>query len=468
MDLLKRDGGAEDAQGEDERLGRAPEVPDGHRGARRHHGRGPASGAADPRLRRRRVRQDPARDGVSRSRRAALQRVGCLRQLRSDCVILLDHRVDDRLATRRLRIVKYRGSTHGTDEYPFLIDRTGITVLPVSSLRLDHRVSARRVSSGVPALDAMLGGRGYYEGSSVFVSGEAGTGKTSLAACFADATCRRGERCLFFSFEESPAQLVRNMRSVGLDLEPWMKRGLLSIRTTRPTFHGLEMHLATMQHEAEQFRPAAVVVDPISPLVSRGSSADVSRMLLRLVDGLKGRGATALFTSLAHGGATESGDVFVSSLMDTWVFLRNIENDGERNRGIYVLKSRGMAHSNQIREFLLHDRGIELRDVYTGEGKVSAGSARVIQEAHERAVAEQRRVELGRRRRRSERRRAALAGQIAALQAELASEDEELRALSGAERERDRESARDRRAILVSRQANGPVNGGGESRRTTS
>jgi circadian clock protein KaiC len=386
----------------------------------------------------------------------------------SDCVILLDHRVEDRLATRRLRVVKYRGSAHGTDEYPFLIDATGITVLPVSSVRLDHRVTTRRVSTGVPGLDAMFGGRGYYEGSSILVSGEAGTGKTSLAAYFADATCRRAERCLFFSFEESPAQLVRNMRSVGIDLEPWMKRGLLRIRATRPTFYGLEMHLATMQHEVAEFRPASVVVDPLSPLISRGSAADVSRMLLRLVDDLKSRGTTALFTSLAHAEQSDSTDVLVSSLMDSWIFLRNLEDEGERNRGIYVLKSRGMAHSNQIREFLLHDRGIELRDVYTGEGKVLTGSARLVEEARERAAAGDRRLELSRRQRQSERRRAALAAQIAALQAELTGEAENLRALSGAERKRDRESARDRRALLLSRRADGRVNGAARSRRMSS
>jgi circadian clock protein KaiC len=381
----------------------------------------------------------------------------------SDCVILLDHRVEDRLATRRLRVVKYRGSAHGTDEYPFLIDTNGIVVLPVSSLRLEHRVSTRRVSSGVPALDAMLGGRGYYEGSSVLVSGEAGTGKTSLAAHFADAVCRRGERCLFFSFEESPAQLLRNMRSVAIDLEPWTKRGLLRIRATRPTSHGLEMHLATMEHEVAAFRPAAIVVDPISPLVTRGSVGDVNHMLLHLVDDLKSRGATALFTSLARQEG-DAGDLAVSSLMDTWIFLRNLEHDGERNRGLYVLKSRGMAHSNQIREFVLHDGGIELRDVYTGGGAVLTGSARLVQEARDRAAAEEQRLEAERKRRQTERRRAALAARITALQAELAAEDDDLRAVAGVERSRDRERARDRRDLLLSRHAD-RVNGGARGRR---
>src|SRR3954447_9136342 len=315
----------------------------------------------------------------------------------SDCVILLDHRVHGQISTRRLRVVKYRGTRHGTNEYPFLIDEDGITVLPVTSLGLRHEASDERVPSGVDRLDAMLGGRGYYRGSSILVSGTSGTGKTSLAAHFADAARRRGERCLYFAFEESQSQLVRNARSIGLDLRPWIDGGLLRFHATRPTFHGLEMHLATMLRLVRDFRPQVVVVDPISNMLVAGTADDAQAMLLRLVDSLKHQQITALFTNLTSAGdaSLEQTDLGVSSIVDTWILLRDIELGGERNRGIYVLKSRGMAHSNQIREFLLTDRGIELRDVYVGPAGVLTGSMRLAQEARERAAAIEREGEEG-------------------------------------------------------------------------
>ncbi|HET7198070.1 MAG TPA: circadian clock protein KaiC [Burkholderiales bacterium] len=279
----------------------------------------------------------------------------------SDCVILLDHRVREQVSTRRLRIVKYRGSTHGTNEYPFLIDEHGISVLPLTSLRLNHPASKERMSSGVPALDEMLGGEGYFRGSSILVSGTAGTGKTSLAAHFTDATCRRGERCLYLAFEESPQQLARNMRSIGIELEPWLKKGLLRIEASRPTLHGLEMHLVRMHKLVGEYKPAAVIVDPISNLVNAGTQGDAEAMLVRLIDFLKSEGITALFTNLTSGGnAWERTEVGVSSLIDSWILLRDIELGGERNRSLYVIKSRGMRHSNRIREFRITPRGVAL------------------------------------------------------------------------------------------------------------
>lgn len=293
----------------------------------------------------------------------------------SDCVILLDHRVDEQLSTRRLRIVKYRGTTHGTNEYPFLIDEDGISVLPITSLGLQHKVSNGRISSGVAGLDGMLGGEGYYRGSSVLVSGTAGTGKTSLAVVFAAAACRRGERSLYFAFEESPDQLLRNMRSIGIRLEPHVKSGLLRFHASRPTVHGLEMHLATMHKIVEQFDPQVLVVDPVSNLVSAGTRAGAGLLLTRLLDFLKGRRITALFTNLTSGTDVEQTEVGISSLVDTWLLLRYNELNGERNRSLNVLKSRGMAHSNQIREFVLTNRGVELRDVYAGPAGVLTGSS---------------------------------------------------------------------------------------------
>jgi circadian clock protein KaiC len=296
----------------------------------------------------------------------------------TDCVIVLDHRVIEQNATRRMRVVKYRGSTHGTDESPFFIDESGISVLPIASLGLQHRVSTGRVSSGVRGLDEMLGGKGYFRGSSILVSGTAGTGKTSVAGYFADAACRRGESALYFAFEESAAQIARNLRSIGLDLAPWLAKGLLQVHAARPTTNGLEGHLSAMHRLIEGSRPRVVVVDPISNLIAVGTSAEVKAMLARLIDFMKVRKMTALFTSLTiDEGHPEGTDIGISSFMDTWLVLRNVEGNGERNRMLSVLKSRGMPHSNQVREFVLTNRGLELIDgVRDPHGQVLMGSRR--------------------------------------------------------------------------------------------
>src|SRR5688572_1834420 len=306
----------------------------------------------------------------------------------SDCVILLDNRVVEQISTRRLRIVKYRGTTHGTNEYPFLIDEQGISVLPITGAGLEHKVSNERVPSGVPRLDTMLGGKGYYRGSSVLVSGTAGTGKTSLAAHFAAESAKRGERVLYLAFEESPAQLIRNMRSIGVELEPYVKKGVIRMHASRPTLFGLEMHLVQIHKMVQEFKPAAVIVDPISNLMDAGNAQEAQMMLLRLVDFLKEKQITAMMTHLTSGGsAVEKTDIGISSLIDTWLLVRDIELGGERNRGLYVLKSRGMRHSNQIREFMLTSEGIRLEDVYLGPEGVLTGSMRAAQEAREAAEA---------------------------------------------------------------------------------
>jgi len=296
----------------------------------------------------------------------------------TDCVILLDHRVMEQNATRRLRVVKYRGSTHGANESPFFIDESGISVLPIASLGLQHQVSAGRLSTGVPELDEMVGGKGYFRGSSILVSGTAGTGKTSLAGYFVDAACRRGESALYFAFEESAAQIVRNLRSIGLHLEPWVRKGLLQVHAARPTTSGLEGHLSAMHRMIEESRPRVVVVDPISNLISVGSSVEVKAMLARLIDFMKVRQMTAMFTSLtADDSHPEGTDVGISSFMDTWLVLRNNELNGERNRMLNVLKSRGMPHSNQIREFVLTNKGLKLVDAMRdAHGRVLMGSRR--------------------------------------------------------------------------------------------
>jgi circadian clock protein KaiC len=280
----------------------------------------------------------------------------------SDAVILLDHRVYDQVSTRRLRVVKYRGSHHGTNEYPFLINGDGISMLPVSSMALQHRAPLDRVSSGIDALDDMLSGKGYYRGSTVLVSGMAGTGKTSLAAHFIDAACRRGERCLCFLFEESPAQLIRNMRSIGIDLEPWVATGLLQFHADRPSRYGLETHLVTMHQAVADFKPAVTVIDPVTNLMTVGTFADVQAMLTRMIDHLKTENITAMLTSLMPGvTAIERTETKISSLMDTWLVLANDDVRGRHRRGLYVLKSRCMAHSNELREFAITDGGLNMR-----------------------------------------------------------------------------------------------------------
>ncbi len=372
----------------------------------------------------------------------------------SDCVVLLDHRVEGQVSTRRLRIVKYRGSTHGTNEYPFLIDEHGITVLPLTSSGLDYAVSNQRISSGIPGLDEMLGGAGYFRGSTVLLSGTSGTGKTSVAALLADATCRRGERCLFFSFEESPAQILRNMRSIGLELAPHVRRGLLRFHSTRPTVYGLEMHLVRMHKQIGEFSPQVVIVDPISNLRSAGTLDDSTNMLIRLVDHLRQRGTLGFLITLSSAGESlESTDEGMSSLVDTWLLLRDIELAGERNRALYVLKSRGMAHSNQVREFLITSRGLKLVEAYLGPAGVLTGSARLAQEARERAEEEFAREEGERRKLGFEHRRRAIEAQIAVLQAELHGAEEELRNTGAALHARQLRQVTERQAMAARRLA---------------
>jgi circadian clock protein KaiC len=346
----------------------------------------------------------------------------------SDCVIVLDHVVHDQIATRHLRVVKYRGALHGTNEFPFLIGDEGLSVLPITSLGLNHDVSSRRISTGIPRLDAMLGGRGFFHGSSVLLTGTPGTGKTSVAAHFAQAAAQRGDRVLFFSFEESPNQIIRNMRSIGLRLEPFVQRGLLRFHAARPTLCGLEMHLATMFKEIAAFKPAVVVVDPITSLLTAGTDSETKGMVTRLINFLKGGQVTSFFTSLTHSGhALQQSEIAMSSLMDSWLLLQDFEGNGERNRVLYVLKARGMAHSNQIREFLISNRGIDLVDAYIGPSGVLTGAARVAQTAREKAEALASQQEAARRQRELKGKRAALEQQIAGLRSEHEAGAEELR-----------------------------------------
>jgi circadian clock protein KaiC len=374
----------------------------------------------------------------------------------SDCVIVLDNRVVEQMSVRRLRVAKYRGSAHGTNEYPFLMGEGGFSVMPLSSIKLDYKVSGARQSSGIPDLDAMLEGKGFYKGSTILVSGTAGTGKSSLAAHFANAVCSEGKRCLYFAFEEGREQIVRNMRSIGLDLGKWVDQRRLVFNAARPTEHGLEMHLALIHKMVAAHRPEAVIIDPITNFSMVGNTIEVKAMLMRLLDFLKESGITCMFTSLTSADAAiESTEVGVSSLVDTWLFVRDIECNGERNRGLYVLKSRGMAHSNQIREFLITSHGIRLVDVYLGREGALTGSARIAQEARDREEAAARQDQEQQLRTRLERRRIAVEAQIRSLQQELAAEEGELRRALDRSKARKQSREAEQAAMTASRRANG-------------
>jgi circadian clock protein KaiC len=346
----------------------------------------------------------------------------------SDCVILLEHRVINQVSTRLLRVVKYRGTVHGTNEYPFLIDKDGISVLPITSLELNYAVSTEKISSGIPTLDDMLGdGKGFYRGSSVLISGTAGTGKTSIAASFANAACLRKEKVLFFAFEESPQQIVRNMMSIGIDLQQHIDKKLLKFQSSRPTVYGLEMHLVDIHKKIEEFKPKIIVLDPITNLVTVGTVSEVRSMLIRLIDFLQKGQISVLFTALTYNNAvTEQADEGVSSLVDAWITVRDIESNGERNRGMYIMKARGMKHSNQVREFLITDEGLELVDVFLGPNGILIGSAREQQQLEEATGQELKTYAGTRRDREIERKKTVLEAKIASLNEEFESVKDEL------------------------------------------
>jgi circadian clock protein KaiC len=376
----------------------------------------------------------------------------------ADCVITLDHRVANQIATRRLRIVKYRGSVHGTDEYPFLISSDGISVLPITSMSLAHIASSERISSGIPRLDTMLGAKGFYRGSSILVSGQAGTGKTSIGATFVNAACRRGEKCLLFIFEESESQYVRNMKSIGMDFEPWVKKGLLKFHAVRPTAYSLEMHLSMMLKLIDEFRPRVLVVDPISNLYPIGDDVQVRSMLMRLIDYIKSLQITGMFTNLSADTETgmyalEATQMAVSSLMDSWLILKNVEGNGERNRAFSIIKSRGMAHSNQMREFILSEKGIELLDLYQGSEGVLFGSARMAQVARESAERLRKNEEIERKQRELDSKKYVMENEISLLKARFARDQDEMETLIGQDVYREKAAAAAMKEIAVKRKA---------------
>jgi circadian clock protein KaiC len=389
---------------------------------------------------------------------ASLTRYG-LEEYVADCVILLDHRIENQISTRRMRVVKYRGTQHGTNEYPFLIGSKGFSILPITSLRLDHAVSTEIVSSGIPALDNMFGNGGFFRGTSTLVTGTPGTGKSSIAAAFVAAACARGERAMLFPFEESTDQLTRNMRSIGIDLGRYMKQGLLQVHAARPSLQGLEQHLLVMHDLISEFQPSVVAIDPISNLSDKRSLSS-QPMLLRLIDFLKHRQVTALFVSLTTVDAERNDEsmIGVSSLMDTWVQLRNVEHNGERNRTLFILKSRGTSHSNQVREFLLTNEGLDLMEPYIGMNQVLTGTARVSQELQERSASDLRQQTHDRKLREVSVRRRVIEAQIAALQAQAEMEAGELSLLQAEREEESRSKSQGSASLSALRHGNGQDN----------
>ena len=368
----------------------------------------------------------------------------------TDCVIVLDHRVHDEISTRRLRVVKFRGSAHGTNEFPFLISARGFIVLPITAVSLQYGAPENRIATGIERLDHMLGG-GIFRGASVMVTGTAGTGKSSLCACVVNAACARGERVLWISYEESPAQILRNMRSIGIDLQPWLDAGLLRVWAARPSAFGLEAHLAILAQLIEEEPPSVAVLDGISSFARTGTNQEVASTVARKFDLLKSRGITVVATTLGHG--EESSTVSISSMVDTWLLVRNIEANGERNRLLFVLKSRGSAHSDQVREFVLTDHGIELPDVYLGPTGVLTGSARLAQQAAERETAVRRDADLDRRRRELRRSISEREAHLVAVQDQLDADRAEIDRIDLGERQRAADLQTDRLAMATQRSA---------------
>ena len=376
----------------------------------------------------------------------------------ADCVVTLDNRVMNQIATRRLRIIKYRGSVHGTDEYPFLISNDGISILPITSMALTHTALKERMSTGIARLDTMLGGKGFYRGSSILISGQAGTGKTSFSATFINAACRRNEKCLFFVFEESESQVLRNMKSIGIDLEPWVKKGLLKFHAVRPTAYSLEMHLSMMLRLIDDFKPRVLAIDPISNLYPVGDDIQVRSMLMRLIDYAKSNKITGIFTNLSNDTAREvyrlePTEMHVSSLMDSWLILKSVEGNGERNRVLSVIKARGMAHSNQLREFVLSEKGIQLLDLYRGTEGVLFGSARMVQESREAGERLRRNEEIERKQRELDNKRQVMENEIALLRSRFAREEEEMMTTIGQEVYREKAADEAKKEIAVRRKA---------------
>lgn len=390
---------------------------------------------------------------------ASLTRQG-LEEYVSDCVILLENRVANQISTRMLRIIKYRGSVHGTNEYPFLIDEEGISVLPITSLTLNFPASSSRISTGIPSLDQMLGGYGFFRGSSILVSGTAGTGKTSIAASLADASCRRKEKTIYFAFEESPQQIMRNMGSIGADLQRHLDDGLLEMHASRPTLYGLEMHLVAIHKKIRKFRPKLVVLDPITNLVTVGSVSEVKSMLTRLIDFLLSEQITVVFTALTlNNTVNEQTDEGVSSLVDAWLQVRDFESNGERNRGLYIMKSRGMKHSNQVREFIITDKGLSLVDVYLGDDGVLIGSAREQQQLQDAGSELYRKQEQLRKDKAVARKEKILESEIAALRAEFETAKDDLERISAEENVKSKETADNRATLVRKRQSKNIENG---------
>jgi circadian clock protein KaiC len=304
----------------------------------------------------------------------------------ADCVIALKQEVKHRVMTRVLRVVKRRGRGHGTNEYPFLLDTDGLFLVPVTGSVLGAPVSEQLLSTGIPGLDAMLGGQGIYQGSTVLLSGQAGTGKTSIACSLTQAACAAGIPVLYLSFEESVAELTRNQRSLGIDIGRYLAdddRGTLVMLPIRAVELGLEEHLMRAMHLVKRHRPALVVLDPVSSLAGRGDEPGAKEILLRLLHLIKEEGITVVATELLSDDSQGVSHLDVSSMIDVWIKLRRHEHNGEMNRLIYVVKARGLPISDQVKEFRITSTGLRIEDPYIGEGGIVYGTARLARQAED-------------------------------------------------------------------------------------
>jgi circadian clock protein KaiC len=364
-----------------------------------------------------------------------------------DCVIQLDTRVWNQVSTRRLRVVKYRGSDYGRNEFPFFISENGLQTIPINSINLKHKPFGRKFSTAISLLDRLLDG-GIYRASCTLIAGEPGTGKTLLTTTIIQEACRRGEKAVYVSFEESDQAIINNVRSAGINLEPYVKSGRLHFITAMPEATGAEEHLLNLMEAVEKVKPQHVVIDAISACARMGGTQAAYEYLMRALNLLKEKGITIILVNQTSGSREqlELSGIGISSMIDTVIFLSYVHGEGETNRTIQVLKSRGSAHSNQVRECLITDDGIEILDAYVGEAGVLTGTARKVQEARDRlnqlrqeALLKSKELELARV-------KAIMEAEMKRLQAEVESLTTELKALK-MEQEISQEERRKRQLI---------------------
>ena len=358
----------------------------------------------------------------------------------ADGLMHLDNRTDGNYQTREIQVVKCRGINHYTGKSPFIINSEGMSIRPLITADFDYKVLKSRVSTGIADIDNMLGGKGLYRGSTVYITGPSGAGKTSISSSFANGACSRGERALFLAFEESSDQIIRNMKSIGLSLDKWVNEKLLYFYTARATTNSLEGHLDNIMTMVREVEPTCVVLDPISAFRPIANENETKLMLIRLNDYLRARKITTVFTALSSDGEySEHADVQLSSIADTWIVVRIMDYKGERNNVMQLMKSRGMSHSRQMKEMYFTGNGLKLQNVYQGPEGVLTGAARIGQEKYEKLKEARNVIEIDKNRKKIERKKSLLEASIEALKHEY---EEELEALHAAIEEAEEQNSK--------------------------